>query len=182
MPSTLTFDQWNSAGVIQRLQANLDNAGLPKRVAVSQRFATKTLNWQVYEVFKTAIGHGLIHAPGYDLARAELEGLVVRNGVVCAPELGDVSTKDVSDTMAHVTYTLIGEGAPDLFDRLARLPVLGSQPSPNAGAVVDPNAELWDRLSLGRGTGLGGGAPRGDFRGGGRPNWTGRTSTNGKGW
>jgi hypothetical protein len=179
MPQTLTFDQWNSAGVIQRLQANLGSAGLPRRVNVSQRFATKALNWEVYEVFKTAIGHDLIHAPAHDLARAELEGLVVRNGAVCPPELGDVRTKDVADTMAHVTYTLIGEGAPELFDRIARIQPRGSQPGPNSVAAVDPLGELRDQLSLRRGNGLGGGAPRG-VTGGRGPNWTGRTSTSGR--
>ncbi|MGI8756161.1 MAG: hypothetical protein ACR2MB_09925, partial [Acidimicrobiales bacterium] len=130
MPQTLTFDQWNSAGVIQRLQANLTKADLPRRVNVSERFATKSLNWEVYEVFKTAIGHNIIHAPEHQLARAELEGLIVRNGVVSAPDLGDVRTKDVVDAMAHVTYTLIGEGAPDLFDSIARLQPRGSQLRP----------------------------------------------------
>jgi hypothetical protein len=159
--ATLTFDHWNSAGVIQRLQADADRAGLPWKVSVQERFPTAAFNWNSYEVLKTAIGHDLIHAPEYPQARAELEALQVINGKVVAPTTGDVRTKDVTDAMANVAWTLLGDRFADLADLLANLPVHGSQPGGLASNAASGDQDVFDALSNFGATGPG--APRGDF-------------------
>jgi hypothetical protein len=176
---TVTFDQWNSAGVKQRLQVRADEAGLARRCHVDVRVATASSNWEVYETFKTAIGHNIVHAPEYALARAELEALLAINGRVDHPDVGDTRTKDVADAMAHTVFNLIGDDASALFDRLAHFKVRGtnlSKPAPLA--IADPDEAIFASLGgLGRGTrGMGHAAPRSGRRrsgggGGGRPNF-----------
>lgn len=172
---TVTFDQWNSAGVQQRLQTRADEAGLARRCHVDVRVATAASNWEVYEVFKTAIGHNIVHAPEYPLARAELEALLAVNGRVDHPDLGDTRTKDVADAMAHTVFNLIGNDASDLFDRLARTKLhampLAMAATPTA---ADHDQAIFDGLSsFGRGRGTRGATPRSrrPRGGGGRPNW-----------
>jgi hypothetical protein len=176
---TLSFDQWNSASIIQELRSQAEGLHLPRRPNIIERFATKDLNLKVYEVFKTAIGHGIVHAPEYALARAELRGLQFIRGRIEPSETGDVRTKDVADAMAHVVYTLIGEDATSIFERLANFPVRGmTLPGPTA-PFRDPDEDVFDRLRGpwgGRGPGGTGGAaprqgPRGPRPGGGRPNF-----------
>ncbi|MET1040047.1 MAG: hypothetical protein ABWZ90_03320, partial [Acidimicrobiales bacterium] len=143
---TLTFDPWNSAASIQRLQRRIDQAHLPRRTQVIERNPTAELNWEVAEIFKTAIGHDLIHAHHYPLADAELRGLELQNGKVRAPTTGPVVTKDVADAMMWTTYTLIGKRATEIFDRLASLPILAGVPVPSLHQPVegrpDPIAQL----------------------------------------
>lgn len=162
---TLTFDTWNSAEAIQRLQARAAQASLPRRPHIFQRHPTAELNWKVAEIFKTAIGHDLIHAPHYPLAEAELRGLELRNGKVCAPAAGDVLTKDVADAMMWTVYTLIGERAQAIFDQLASIPIraVPAPPAPNPGAI-GPDEDVFRQLSAaGRRPRFGPGAPRGVY-------------------
>lgn len=91
--------------------------------------------------------------------------------------MGDVRTKDVADALAHTAFTLIGEDAESIFDRLARTR-LGATNLPTATLpAVDPDEAIFTQLgNTGRGRGgVGGGARRGPRRGGGggrgRPNF-----------
>lgn len=176
---TLSFDQWNSASIIQELRSQAEELHLPRRPNIIERFATKDLNLKVYETFKTAIGHGIVHAPEYALARAELRGLQYIRGRIEPSETGDVRTKDVADAMAHVVYTLIGEDATAIFDRLANFPLRGTNLPGPTSPFQDPDEDVFNRLRgpwQGRGPGgLGGvarrGGPRGPRPGGGRPNF-----------
>jgi hypothetical protein len=118
----LTFDTWNSAGSIQRLRHRAQDARLPVQPQIHERTPTAKANWEVAEIFKTAAGHGIIHAPAYPLADAELRGLELLNGKVAAPTAGDVRTKDIADAMMWTTHALIGDGSTELFARLADLP------------------------------------------------------------
>lgn len=158
---TLTFDQWNSAGSIQRLQTRADAAGLPYRTKVFKRDTNATYNWDSYEILKTAIGHDLVHLPGDDkLARAELEALQLERGKVTAPTTGPVRTKDIADSLANVVYTLIGENADALFDRLANLSPRVSNPGVPTQSRNQQIAEMFSRA--GRRGHEGPGARRGD--------------------
>jgi hypothetical protein len=110
VPHHLSFDQWNSAMPIQRLQRWVATQNFPKRVLIYERTATAKLNWQVAETFKTALNLGLLHSP-YD-EMADLECRFLRdlgNNKVDHPDAGPVTTKDTFDAMSNVVYTLIGE-------------------------------------------------------------------------
>lgn len=129
MPSTLTFDQFNSAGMIQRIGRALRSARLPKNVMVGERTATAPLNWRMAETFKTALNMGLIHAPYHELAELELRFLQLTTAQkVDHQTSGPVQTKDVADAMFNVVYDLIGEQM-GLFlkGELSGLPLSGSQ-------------------------------------------------------
>lgn len=138
--SRLSFDPYNSAGAIQRLRARLADANLPKRCDVTEATPSFTRNWRVAEVFKTAAGMRMVHAPAFKLAHDELEFLQVENGRVVPPTTGPVRTSDVADCMFELVYALLQEGAPELFARLSGLGLVGalpggsSQPTATAGA------------------------------------------------
>lgn len=158
MPSDLTFDQFNSAGMIQRIQVALNQMNLPKRTLVYERTATAPVNWRMAETFKTALNMGLVHAPYFELAELELRFLqLTTNQKVDHPTSGPVQTKDVADAMFNVVYHLIGEqmGAFLKADLAASLPVgshAGGFPmpanSPLGGASKD---DILSRLSSGSG-------------------------------
>lgn len=154
-PIRISFDQFNSAQIIQRLQRSLDEARLPRRCVVEQQTASASLNWTMAEIFKTAAGLRRIHAPDHPLARLELEFLQVNKMKVAAPTTGHVRTDDLADAMFNVAYSLLQEGAPELFARLGGTTLRGSQPggfnSPSTPAGPDPIAQLSDFYSSTRG-------------------------------
>ena len=124
-----TFDQYNSAGSIDRLN---DYGHRPDRSWTTDAYvrdATASMNWKMFETFKTALGHGLIHAPADPLLRAELEALQYDKGRVDHPHQGDIQTKDVVDCVVNVVWTLYGDNSQAIFDRLCATPVRGSQPA-----------------------------------------------------
>lgn len=124
-PVELTFDQWNSVATIQRLRKHAQKAQYPKRVTIYERDATGPLNWRTYEVFKTALGLGLLHAPYYELADLELQFLQdIGHQKVDHPTAGPVQTKDVADCLAICTYELIGDQVSAFVGKtLAELPL-----------------------------------------------------------
>jgi hypothetical protein len=109
MPTEMTFDQFNSAQVIQRLARRSRAAPLPKTTQVYEKTATKQHNWQRAEIFKTAVYMGWVHAPYYEQAELELRFLQEKNGVVDHPDSGPVQTKDVADAMMECVMSLIGD-------------------------------------------------------------------------
>lgn len=135
MPDQLTFDQWNSAGAIDRLQAFVQRRGLPKTTTVYERTATRPINWETAETFKSAVNLGLVHAPMHlpdgrvndasVLAELELRFLEERNGKVDHPSSGPVQSKDVADAMMIVVHALIGEQVRGLTTALGEVGVRG---------------------------------------------------------
>jgi hypothetical protein len=115
MPVTMTFDQFNSAQVIQRLGKRSRQAGLPKVTQVYEKTSTRQHNWKRAEIFKTAVNMGWVHAPkteageSYEQAELELRFLQEKNGVVDHPDSGPVQTKDVADAMMECVMALIGD-------------------------------------------------------------------------
>lgn len=108
-PDEFTYDQWNSAEAIQRLNRKLRAANFPKRVAIYEKTATAPHNWERSENFKVAINQGWVHAPAYDLAALELKYLQLKNGKVVKQDMGPVQTKDIADAMMEVVWTILGE-------------------------------------------------------------------------
>ncbi len=109
MPTEMTFDQFNSAQVIQRLAKKSRQSGLPKTTQVYEKTATRQHNWKRAEIFKTAVNMGWVHAPYYEQAELELRFLQEKNGVVDHPDSGPVQTKDVADAMMECVMALIGD-------------------------------------------------------------------------
>lgn len=109
MPTEMTFDQFNSAQVIQRLAKRSRKSGLPKTTQVYEKTATRQHNWKRAEIFKTAVNMGWVHAPYYEQAELELRFLQEKNGVVDHPDSGPVQTKDVADAMMECVMSLIGD-------------------------------------------------------------------------
>lgn len=123
--NTLTFDQWNSASVIDRLNAFVANQqSMPRRTNIFERTATAPFNWRAAETFKTAVMLGIVHIPpALTEALAELEHLTVTGQRIDHPTRGPVQTKDIADSIINVVWTLIGDNAQALFDRLAAHPI-----------------------------------------------------------
>lgn len=109
MPDEMSFDQFNSAGTIQRLRKFVRQTQMAKRCTVYERTATEGNMWGMYEVLKTSMNMGLVHAPYFELADLELTFLQEKNRKVVPPTFGPVQTKDVADTMAVCVTQLIGE-------------------------------------------------------------------------
>lgn len=129
LPSTFTFDQFNSAQSIQWLARKIREARLPKSVSVYRETATAEHNWIRAEIFKTALNLGRTHAPGYYQAEAELKFLQKPPGQrkVIAPTIGPIQTKDVADCAMEVVQKLIGDEITVLIEQLGSLRLAGGQ-------------------------------------------------------
>lgn len=143
MPQQMSFDQFNSAQVIQRLAKRSRASGLPKTTQVFEDTATKQKNWQRAEIFKTALNLGYIHAPYYEQAELELRFLQEKNGVVDHPESGPVQTKDVADCLMQCVMYLIGDQIVSMRSELGSMRPSGAmlggvQPFPGMNGIGDP--------------------------------------------
>lgn len=130
MPDEFTYDQWNSAESIQRLNKKKRAANFPKRVEIYEKTADAKHNWERAENFKVAINQGWVHAPPYALAAMELKYLQLKNGnKVVKQEMGPVQTKDIADTMMEVVWTVLNEQVQVwISGAMSNLPVAGSAP------------------------------------------------------
>lgn len=149
--ATLTFDQYASAGTIDRLRAHVAGPHITRRTEIFERTATAPQNWLAAETFKTAALLGLVHIPPeLTQAIAELEALQVTGQRVDHPSSGPVHGKDIADSIINVVFTLIGDGHEELFKRIGDLP-LSARPglTPNSPALLaqDPDALLYERMS-----------------------------------
>lgn len=117
-PFEVSLDQYQSHAPIQRLRQMIQDAGISS-VFVSEEFATTEKNWNRAETFKTAINHGLVHAPAItedpdvELVSQELKFLQKKNTGGKYPrvdkqDIGPVRTKDMADCMMEVVQSLIG--------------------------------------------------------------------------
>lgn len=117
-PYYVTFDQFQSHAPIQELRQKSQDLGI-SHVIIEEIFATGEKNWNRAEVFKTAINHGLVHAPmieehpDVELASDELKFLQIIRSTGRFPrvdkqDIGPVRTKDMADCMMVVVETLIG--------------------------------------------------------------------------
>lgn len=129
MPDEMTFDQWNSAFIIDWLKAHVRKKQYPKRVTVFEKTATAPYNWERAETFKTGLGMNLIHAPWYEQAEQELKFLQkTADQKVDHPTSGPVQTKDVADCLMECAQVIIGEQVRAfLANTLSQLPVGAAQ-------------------------------------------------------
>lgn len=109
VPSSVSFDQFNSAPLMAQLRQHIGKRNYPRRVDVFERTATRQVNWAMAEAFKTALGLNLIHAPFFELADQELKFLQDLGGRIDHPTSGPIQTKDVADAMMNVVWGCIGE-------------------------------------------------------------------------
>jgi hypothetical protein len=143
-PFEITFDQHQSSDPIQDLQERLNAKNIQCRV--SEKFATNELNWKRWEVFKTALYQGLVHAPCDETptpatfgstqitSKDELKFLqqIVGGGKypkIEKQDIGPVQVKDRADCLAEVVYTLIGNlHLTHMRERLASSAIYGGSP------------------------------------------------------
>jgi len=126
-PIAVTFDQHNSALSIEMLREWCHSQTLPVQPNIYEEPATAKHNKEVADLFKSAVGLGLVHSPDHPLARAELLHLQERHGKVDAPTRGPVQTADITDAMFEVAHYLISQDI-ERYLRLGALPLGMSQP------------------------------------------------------
>jgi len=125
-PTSVTFDQHQSALAIELLRPWVQQQDLPRRATVSMRTATGPHNARLAEIFQAAIGLRLVHAVEHQLAHLELLHLEVQpHGKVDHPTYGPIQSSDVADCFFEVTEQLIG-GA--VASSLGDITISGSQP------------------------------------------------------
>lgn len=117
-PYEVTFDQFQSAAMIQELARELRKRGMAG-TRVYEKTATAQHNYDRAEVFKTALYQGLVHAPndtadlvGEQGVQNELKYLQeIRTGRlprIDKQDVGPVTTKDMADCVMEVVEGLIG--------------------------------------------------------------------------
>lgn len=185
LPEEVSFDQFNVPATIGWLRKKLSKEQLPKSVRVHEVSRTMNLNWRHYELFKSAINMGLVHAPMYlpeydddggwkvNYASSEVENelkfLEEKNGRVDHPKTGPVQTKDIADTMCEVVVSLIGKQmATFLGQEFDAVGVSGGAPmgtDPGRHTRTEGGNDVGDRLGALTGgmaqRGMQGGAARG---------------------
>ena len=136
----LSFDPFNSAGIIERLQEyTARTPGLPRRTLIDLVKPTAPRNRMLAETFKTALGLRLVHAPFHRLAQQELLFLQeFANGRVDHPTGGPVQTSDIADCLFELAYQLLGDNAGyGTNETLSNLRLHASQP----GGLFIPDRE-----------------------------------------
>lgn len=147
--SSVSFDQFNSAGLLDELQHFArTEPRLQRRPTLRERPATTQRNLRDAEVFKSAVIGGRVHAPFHDLADRELRNLEERNGRVDHPSRGPVQTSDVADALMAVTAELLGDGAGHLvMQALSSLSPRGTGPRGPWTPSTDGMAEQFSAFS-----------------------------------
>lgn len=132
-PNAITFDQYNSVGMMQELREDVRKMGI-QNLRISEVTATQKVNWNRWEAFKTALYLGLVHVPpdcidmGRDgefdhseYAKQELKFLQeIQTGQtkrVDKQELGPIQTKDIADCIAEVTVKFLSSYIGDIMTR-----------------------------------------------------------------
>jgi hypothetical protein len=182
-PFEITFGQHESLQAMQELDEKLRQKNYGTRIF--QPKETAELNWKRWEVTKTSMYSGYVHAPkdteDAKFAALELKFLQKQAGAGRWPridkqEMGPVQTKDMADCIAECVSTLIGNQiANRTRDRLTHSALLGGSPggyqiglgsNPAVGGAGPPNiSEYYSRRDEKIG---GGGNPARGVLGGGR--------------
>jgi hypothetical protein len=104
----LTFDQFNSQFLVQRLLPQAARLGLG--TSINTLTTTKSTKWDRYMLMKTLANQGLLHAPFHELALQELRFLCSTGTKIGAPTSGPVTTDDIADALSWVVSLLAGTG------------------------------------------------------------------------
>lgn len=146
-PSEITFDQFQSAEPIQTLKYDLMELGI-EHTNVYVKTATLEHNWFRAETAKTAINHGLVHAPNdtedTELSSNELKFLQIkatggRHPRVDKQDVGPVQTKDMADCIMECIESLIGNQLKNLMRERAVAAVVA--PGAQGGFRIGGNRE-----------------------------------------
>lgn len=176
-PTTLSFDQYQSAGLISNLTHRIADANLPSRISVVELTANASRNWHRAEEFKTALGMGRVHVPlvdedgvpypGSELLDFEARFVQNRGGKVVPPTSGPVRTKDVLDALMEVVNAVLSDSNDaKIFASLSGVPSLSFQEWAQSGPGMDEVSTLFSQSGR-RSPRYGHGAPRTRrFRGG----------------
>lgn len=164
LPEDVSFDQFNVPATVGNLRKRVAKAQLPKQITVHEVTRTAPLNWRHYEMFKSAINMGWVHAPmmlpeidedgenkvnfASSEAELELKFLEEKNGKVNHPTTGPVQTKDIADAMCEVTVQLIGKQMAQLLGmELDEIGVSGGAPlGTDPGRRTNPTSDVAERL------------------------------------
>lgn len=112
-PSTtkMTFDQWNSVGLISTLKRKFS-----PRIRITEQTFTKAVNHDRAEKFKSALNLGWVKSyrdtlfeDNQSLLETELKFLTDHNGRVDHQQFGPCTTKDLADTAMTVAVDLLHE-------------------------------------------------------------------------
>jgi len=143
----LTFDQFNSASLVEHL--GKFGSGREPRTEVEMVSATQTRNRAVAETFKSALYEGRVHIPEHSLARDELLALTEYGHRVDHPSSGPTTSKDIVDALFEVTsmLTVLEHDPGDLFRGLR----LGARRWPHT--ANDPVFEALSDVGRRRGQG-----------------------------
>jgi hypothetical protein len=145
-PDEFTYDQWNSAEAIQRINKKIREANFPKRVMVYEKTASVKHNWERAECFKVGLNLGWIHAPLYEQAELELRYLQLKNGKVEKQDTGPIQTKDVADCLMETVWTILGEQVHQwTHGALSQL-----SPSGSVSGGFDPHTREYEAPVLGQ--------------------------------
>jgi hypothetical protein len=147
-PSTrrVTFDQWNSAGMISHLQHQF-----APRIIIAEETATADSNRRRAERFKSALNLGWVHAyrdslngEEGSLLETELKFLTEKNGRVDRQEFGPCTTKDLSDCVMTITADLLHNALDRWNQKLIGATAFGSTDVPGlrAGREVERAAAM----------------------------------------
>lgn len=135
-PYEFTFDQFNSATMIQWLRQHMSEKGIGG-IRIGEVTATKAMNWNRWEVFKTALNLEYIHipknCPDSLYASQELKFLQEKGGRIEKQDIGPVQTKDIADCIAEVTYALLSTAIGSPIANLLNSPSFGAQGGYNIG-------------------------------------------------
>jgi len=140
-PSELTFDQYNSVGLIQGLREMARKRNIETRI--SEVTATYQVNWNRWETFKTALYLGLVHLPpdcidpathfdyseyaSFELKFLQLIETATTRRVDKQTE-GPIQTKDIADCICEVTNKFLANYIADFKEQnLAQALQMGSE-------------------------------------------------------
>lgn len=149
-PVEISFDQFNSAETIQRLQRRLRDAGLSTRVYEARE--NHRDNWACAEAFKTTLGQRRSHAPRHPVAEAELRSLQLL-GVqrVGAPRSGPTTTCDIVDCMIAVSAMMRNDHKlEDIAAQFSRVRMRATQLDLTPRAARPRTAGPWRNPARGR--------------------------------
>ena len=108
---TMSYDHYAAAfGLIDQQKLEFPN------IRIATKTFTRAENDKRFERFKAALNLGLVHSykdnffeDGMSLLEQELKFLQEKNGKVDCPEVGPVTTKDLTDAVMEVTVELLEE-------------------------------------------------------------------------
>lgn len=128
-PKIITFDQYNSAGLMQELRDAMRKRG-EYDTRIAEVTATQAVNWNRWEAFKTALYLDLVHIPPdcifgdfdhSEYSSQELKFLQeIQTGQtkrVDKQTMGPIQTKDIADCIAEVTYKFLSSYLGDLVNK-----------------------------------------------------------------